>query len=372
MKSAGPIALTVLLLAVAAGHAQAPPAPPQNPPAAAQAVPLPPPAPGFVPIFEIVRTLRAAGFDPLEPPLREGTIYVARATDYRGILMRVVLDARTGAIRDANRIVPGPGNYGGPYGPGPYGPPPYGPPPYGPAPYGQVGIVPAPYDSPDDAPPPVERSATRPAVPPLPRPRPPQLASRRPAETAKPALATDPNPAAKPDVTFCGTGAAHRAAGEAGQTAVGVDDRQLTGLRVVAIVGAALVADLWWACRHTTGAHEGRPYGARRENNGLLYACRVGAALVAARRRRLQIKAPRKTGALRQRFIERIAYAAFWFSIGLPLVLPAIGIERGFFASGISRTRSTCRRPFSRLAPLTWTKSASWNTRSKVRAAMPW
>ena len=41
-------------------------------------------------------------------------------------------------------------------------------------------------------------------------------------------------------------------------------------------------------------------------------------------------------------------------------------------ASGISRTRSTCSRPFSSEAPFTWTKSASWNTRSNVRAAMPW
>ena len=31
----------------------------------------------------------------------------------------------------------------------------------------------------------------------------------------------------------------------------------------------------------------------------------------------------------------------------------AIGIARGFIASGISRKRSTCRSPFSRLAPLT-------------------
>jgi hypothetical protein len=31
----------------------------------------------------------------------------------------------------------------------------------------------------------------------------------------------------------------------------------------------------------------------------------------------------------------------------------AIGIARGFIASGISRTRSTCRSPFSRLAPFT-------------------
>ena len=33
----------------------------------------------------------------------------------------------------------------------------------------------------------------------------------------------------------------------------------------------------------------------------------------------------------------------------------AIGIARGFMASGISRTRSTCRSPFSRLAPFTLT-----------------
>ena len=33
----------------------------------------------------------------------------------------------------------------------------------------------------------------------------------------------------------------------------------------------------------------------------------------------------------------------------------AIGIDRDFIASGISRTRSTCRSPFSRLAPLTLT-----------------
>ncbi len=33
----------------------------------------------------------------------------------------------------------------------------------------------------------------------------------------------------------------------------------------------------------------------------------------------------------------------------------AIGIDRGFMASGTSRTSSTCRSPFSRLAPLTLT-----------------
>ena len=37
------------------------------------------------------------------------------------------------------------------------------------------------------------------------------------------------------------------------------------------------------------------------------------------------------------------------------LLVLVIGIARGFIASGISRTRSTCRSPFSRLAPLTLT-----------------
>ena len=96
---AAALAACVLLTLVAGAVAQSPP-----PPAAA--APQPKPVTGFVPTFEIMRTVRRAGFDPLAPPLREGTTYVLRATDYRGILMRVVLDARTGAIRDVTRIVP--------------------------------------------------------------------------------------------------------------------------------------------------------------------------------------------------------------------------------------------------------------------------
>jgi hypothetical protein len=101
--------LIVMLSAAAPVFAQSPSAP-------LAAAPLP--SPGFVPPYEIVRTARAAGFDPLAPPLREGATYVLRATDFNGILMRVVVDARTGAIRDANRIVAGPGNYdsGGQFG----------------------------------------------------------------------------------------------------------------------------------------------------------------------------------------------------------------------------------------------------------------
>ncbi len=196
--------VAALVSAIGIGWAQVPPA----------GLPPLPPAPGFVSTYEIVQTLRAAGFDPLAPPLREGTIYVARATDYRGILMRVVLDARTGAIRDANRIVAGPGNYGEPYGPygeaddpyddgppsgpGPFGPPgPYGPGPYHPDVYG--GLQPSPYDRPPASGvplfPPAVHATTGSSRPPLPRPRPPELASRKPADDAK----TDAKPVnAKP------------------------------------------------------------------------------------------------------------------------------------------------------------------------------
>ena len=48
-----------------------------------------------------------------------------------------------------------------------------------------------------------------------------------------------------------------------------------------------------------------------------------------------------------------------------------IAMVRGFRASGISRTRSTCRSPFSSAAPWTWTWSASWKRRSNERSAMP-
>jgi hypothetical protein len=226
------------------------------------------PVTGFVPPYEIVRTVRAAGFDPLAPPLREGTTYVLRATDFRGILMRVVVDARTGAIRDANRIVPGPGLYGpapyppgsygqGGYGPAGYGPGPYGPGPYGPGPYGQrvydPQSEPRPYNPgtsrppamarPDggeasaDATPPTEtlpprigapsalpveadalgdlpqQQSPRAAIgPPLPRPRPAMLAAAKPSQYPRAATQSPPNggPAgdskpAQPDVASAAT-----------------------------------------------------------------------------------------------------------------------------------------------------------------------
>jgi hypothetical protein len=152
---------------------------------------------GFVSAYEITKIAVSAGFDPLAPPLREGTTYVLRATDYRGILMRVVFDARTGAIRDANRIVPGPGRYG------------------------QLGMVsphdPADFDAPDFEPPPLQPppstfAPTQAAVPPphtgsivtppLPRPRPAALKPPIGSEvsTAAPAPQAPPAAPKKPAV----------------------------------------------------------------------------------------------------------------------------------------------------------------------------
>jgi len=143
----------------------------------------PKPVTGFVSTYEVMRTVRSAGFDPLVPPLREGTSYVLRATDFRGIPMRVVLDARTGAIRDVTRIVPAasgppslmPPSYGGP--------PAYDYPAYGsPDEYGApTGMGPG--GAPGQLSQPAVPSATapaRPQFPPMPRPRPIEQASQKP------------------------------------------------------------------------------------------------------------------------------------------------------------------------------------------------
>jgi len=191
----GTLALSVLLLAAASGQAQMPPPPG-----------LSAPQPGFVPPYEIMRTVRSAGFDPVAPPLREGTTYVLRATDFRGILMRVVVDANTGAIRAVNRIVPGPGT------PGQIGlMPPYSAslddmPPYGVLPEfngadspDETGALPPPPFAPRlPAVHPIMR-ATVTIMPPLPRPRPAELAARKPADNSKPEIAPDAAAAPKSD-----------------------------------------------------------------------------------------------------------------------------------------------------------------------------
>jgi hypothetical protein len=192
------VVFVACLFAAAPGRAQAPAPPPAAPPASQ-------PVTGFVSSYEITRIARSAGFDPLAPPLREGTIYVLRATDYRGILMRVVIDAHTGAIRDANRIVPGPGRYGQFYG---------APSLYDPANLDAPTIVPSAAEmEPALARPLVPHTATRSALPenpPLPRPRPAALASRKPLDDANPkaqpiaepkSVTPSAPPAAKPQIS---------------------------------------------------------------------------------------------------------------------------------------------------------------------------
>ena len=177
-KAFGVGVLSCLLLATAPGRAQTP-APPQ-----------PAPLAGFMTAHEITRVALAAGFDPLSRPLREGTNYVLRAADFRGILMRVVIDAHSGAIRAVNRIVPGPGSFG------PIG---MAPPPYAPADFDGAYMARGEASAPPPVPAPTALShasahAPIPAYPPLPRPRPAQLASGKTASDAasgvKPAAAS--------------------------------------------------------------------------------------------------------------------------------------------------------------------------------------
>jgi hypothetical protein len=187
----------------------------QSAPIASPSVPQSAPLRGFVPPYEILRTVRAAGFDPLAPPLREGTSYVVRAIDFRGVAMRVVVDARSGAIRDANRIVSGPGLYG-PYAPGPYPPASYGrfaPPHYlGPADeiaaYGRpphVGASEVPLSDQDELPglaPQRSPHSIGASLVPLPRPRPAELAAAGASETksiVKPDIAASTSTASRPE-----------------------------------------------------------------------------------------------------------------------------------------------------------------------------
>ena len=238
----------------------------------AQSFPSPSPSPtplrGFVPPYEILRTLRAAGFQPLAPPLREGTTYVVRALDFRGV------------------PVPGRG--------------------------------------------------------------------RCPFRC---------HPRCQPH--RCRSGTLSLRAGilwPARSTALSAR-RYRTRLR------SALHRRVRNIIRSTC-SRRCRDHRADRAAIRPVEQAQPGRGCSCDQRLRRKKSAPDIRGACSR--LANDPYAAFWFPITVgPLALPLIGIERGFFASGISRTKSTCKRPFSRLAPFTRTKSASWNTRSKVRAAMP-
>jgi hypothetical protein len=88
-----------LVVAATTGRAQSPPLPD------ATSTMTPDPVPGLLPSYEINKIVRGSGFYPLALPRREGTVYVLRAIDRHDVLMRVVVDARSGAIRAVNRLV---------------------------------------------------------------------------------------------------------------------------------------------------------------------------------------------------------------------------------------------------------------------------
>jgi hypothetical protein len=208
---AAELSLCCLLLAATPGHAQSPPSDPIS-------TAVPASLSGLVPPYEINKIARAAGFSPLAPPQREGTTYVLRAIDSREILMRVVVDARSGAIRAVNRIVPARSDsvvgMMPPPGPPPYEAPPNeplpGPPPSGPPPHDvpPSQAIPADIEGPPMGPkeadvsmlppplttPPGTHTAPQGAQP-LPRPRPPELTMQK----AKPPGKVPKAPAVKPN-----------------------------------------------------------------------------------------------------------------------------------------------------------------------------
>lgn len=53
---------------------------------------------------QVRRVLRQRGFDHIRFIDRQGSVYVARAQDWRGRAVRVVVSARSGAILDVDRI----------------------------------------------------------------------------------------------------------------------------------------------------------------------------------------------------------------------------------------------------------------------------
>jgi hypothetical protein len=59
----------------------------------------------LLPSNAINTIVRAAGYFPLTEPQKTGTMYVLRVLDHRDIQMRVVIDARSGAITAVNRVV---------------------------------------------------------------------------------------------------------------------------------------------------------------------------------------------------------------------------------------------------------------------------
>ena len=167
---------------------------------APESVAAPAPLLGLISPDEITKIVRAAGFTPLAPARRQGTTYELRATDYRDVLMRVVVDGRSGAIRAVNRIVPArpegvvglmpPPDMGPTLNKPPPAEPLPSPPPAGPSPHDTAattgGIPGVPKEAKLGLPPPPLTTLRGPDdAQPLPRPRPADLTTQKARASGK-------------------------------------------------------------------------------------------------------------------------------------------------------------------------------------------
>lgn len=145
----------------------------------AQAFPRPPAPIEVMPPHEVRTLVRSTGLMPEGPPLRQGDLYIQRAIDPHGRVMRVIVDGDAGAVVSIRPMPPGP-RYRG-------------------APHPRIGMLPPRFFDDEDEPVPPqaipgvrapaagERLAARPpGATPVPRPR-PAVAPRARAVAATPA-----------------------------------------------------------------------------------------------------------------------------------------------------------------------------------------
>jgi len=157
---------------------------------------------------QIAYLVEAMGLDPVGPPVRSGRLFVQRASDEYGRIVRVTVDAWRGEVVSVVSAVPagaplpvegGPYRAGRPYGPGPYAsPPPDDDDEFAPAAprmAPRAGLPPAGPPAPGypGAEPPPRSAAVTPPGSPLPpdvarRPAKPATATVTPATPAKPPL----------------------------------------------------------------------------------------------------------------------------------------------------------------------------------------
>ncbi len=317
----GACLLAVNIAAKAGDLAQAMPPPPLHP-----RVVYPPPV-ALLPPYEAAAIVRSIGLRPVHPPLLRGATYAVRAIGPTGELVRVIVDARIGRVV---RIVPVM------------------------MPRYAVRVVPAPYGRPLAAAPLPDRphpnlAELPPGLAPAPGYGMPPGASRAPAANGAPPPALQMMPLPRPRPKAVEAPKQHRP--------------RITGDVFAGHAGAGIAAK-HSANRRGKNGRDHRGDVSATCASGTARSDPVAATRCAAARatNESSLRSPMTTeqnesapesGALPRWLLAQPCYAALASTtLGWPL---PIWIWRGFLASGISRTSSTCRSPFSRVAPLTWT-----------------